>query len=256
MRTTKTIATISFNTREYLELKLRELTNAKRLSFWAFVCHKPEDDEGGKKEHFHVFVEPSKMIQTDDLKEALKEFDPEKPDKPKGCISFRFSKFDDWYMYVLHDVRYLAQKGQLRKFHYVHDDIVTSDPDELLFRSRSIDLISLSPYADMIDAQSHGISWAEYFRRGTVPLQQLAQWEKAWNLLITNNVTFRNGRPGHPNDIDPDTGEMIGDPDPVPGASNSSSDDVSTLEWYDVHPDDDLRSLDPETGLPFDFKEV
>lgn len=220
MRTTKPISTISFNSPSYLSLKLTELLKAGRISFWAYVVHKPEDDEGGKKEHCHVYIEPSKMLQTDDLKSELREFDPSNPDKPKGCISFNSSKFDPWYLYVLHDKRYLASKGQSRKFHYSHDDIITSDFDDLLFKSKSIDMLGLSPYADMIDAQARGVTWAEYFSRGTVPITQVVSFERAWWLLLSQH-TDRYGRPNHPMDVpsdvhscdthyvDPETGEVI-----------------------------------------------
>lgn len=200
MRTSKPITTISFNTPAFLRQKLEELQKAGKLSFWAFITHKPEDDEGGKKEHIHLYVEPSKMIQTDDLKEELKELDPANPSKPRGCISWNSSKFDPWYLYALHDKRYLASKSQSRRFHYQHDDIASSDPDDLQFKARSIDLVSLSPYADMEDAQSHGISWAEYFLRGTVPLPQVNLFERAWNLLAQAK-TERAGREGHANDL-------------------------------------------------------
>lgn len=216
MRTTKPISTISFNSPSYLKLKLDELLNAGRISFWAFIVHKPEDDEGGKKEHCHVYVEPAKMLQTDDIKAQLKEFDPEHPDKPKGCISFNSSKFDPWYLYALHEKRYLASKGQARRFHYVHDDICSSDPDDLTFKSRCIDLLSLSPYADMEDAQSQGLTWSEYFSRGTVPIPQVGNFERAWCALLEAR-TNRADREGHPNDteerigIDQSTGEAFED---------------------------------------------
>lgn len=207
MRTTKPISTISFNTPGYLRLKLDELVRAGRLSYWAYIVHKPEDDEGGAKEHCHVYVEPSKMIQTDDLKAELREYDPEHPDKPKGCLTWVSSRFDPWYLYALHDKRYLASKGQARRYHYTHDDIVTSDPDDLLCKARSIDMVSMSPYADMENAQRHGVSWAEYFARGTVPLQQVALYERAWSLLEQVR-TYRADHEGHPMDVDPDTGEV------------------------------------------------
>lgn len=208
MRTTKPIATISFNTPEYLALKLRELQKAGRVSFWAFVVHEPEDDEGGTKQHAHVYLEPSKMLQTDDLREALKEFDPTKPDKPRGCLTFVSSKFDPWYMYALHDKRYLASKGEARRYHYAHEDIVTSDEDDLLYKARMIDLLALSPYADMEEAQAHGITFAEYFRRGTIPIQQVGMWQQAWTLLATT-ATDRGGRRGHAMAVDPETGELL-----------------------------------------------
>jgi hypothetical protein len=130
---------------------------------------------------------------------------------------FNSSRFDPWYLYALHDKRYLASKGQARRFHYLHEDIVTSDEDELLCLARSIDLVSLSPYADMEDAQRQGISWAEYFSRGTVPLAQVGLFERAWCLLWEAR-TERSDREAHPMDVDPDTGELFDpvDPDDTP----------------------------------------
>ena len=213
MRTSKPIATISFNTLSFLEQKLTELTKAGKLSFWAFISHLPEDDEAGNKSHCHLYIEPSKMIQTDDLRAEFKEFDPTNP-KPLGCISFRSSKFDDWYMYGLHDEKYLASKGESRRYHYRHDDFRTSDEDDLLFKSRCIDLTALTPYADMQEAQSRGLSWAEYFMRGRIPIQQIAHFQKAWDMLITVH-TIRGDYVPHPDDaypnavIDTETGAVI-----------------------------------------------
>lgn len=222
VKTTKPVATISFNSPEYLRQTLNDLVEGGRISFWAFIVHQPEDDEGGTKEHAHVYVEPAKMMQTDDLRQALREYDPAKPDKPRGTLTWGSSKFGDWYMYGLHDKRYLASKGQARKYHYGHDQIQTSDPDDLLCKSRQIDLLGLSPYADMQDAVEHGITWKEYFARGTVPLPQLKAFEYAFNLLSAN-YTYRAAHPGHPDDvtdefrqmeqahqmeIDPETGEV------------------------------------------------
>ena len=210
MRTTRPIATISFNSPRFLATKLDELLRAGRISFWAFCPHKPEDDEAGKKDHCHVYVEPSKMLQSDDLKAELKEFDPEHPDKPKGCLTFGLSKYADWYLYAIHDKRYLASKGESRRYHYSHDDVWSSDPDDLLFKTRTIDLLSLSPYEDIIDAQKQGLTWSEYFRRGTVPLPQIMLFQRAWELL-QQPFTDRGGRSGHPDHIDPVTGEILDD---------------------------------------------
>lgn len=201
VRTTKPISTISFNSVEYLKTKLDELINAKRISFYSFIEHKPEDDEGGKKYHIHLYIEPSKMLQTDDIKDELKEFDTKNPGKPLGCISFNSSKFADWYLYSLHDKRYLASKGQSRVYHYLHKEMFTSDDDDLLFKSKSIDLLSLSPYEDMLDAIGLGLSFEEYFRRGTIPLPQLALFQKAWYLL-KDSLTYRNNNENHPMDLD------------------------------------------------------
>lgn len=212
MRTTKPISTISFNSEDFLKLKLNELQRAGRISFWAYVMHQPEDDEGGKKVHAHVFVEPSKMLQTDDLKLELMEYDPQCPTKPLGCISWHSSKFDPWYMYAIHDRRYLASKGQSRRYQYRADNVVSSDDDELVFRTKSIDLLALSPYEDMIDAQRQGLTWPEYFQRGTVPLPQVKLFAEAWNLLLCRGTDRGSDGSTHPDEaysVNPDTGELI-----------------------------------------------
>lgn len=188
MKTSKPISTISFNTVSFLTLKLKELKEGGIISFWCFVQHMPEDDEGGKKEHCHVYIEPSKMVQTDDLKKELLELDPSKPDKPLGCLSFSSSKFGPWYLYGLHEKRYLASKGQSRRFHYSFDDFVSSDEDDFLCKTRQIDMLELSPYADMEEAQREGLTFAEYFARGTIPLPQLLLFERAWNFLLATKT--------------------------------------------------------------------
>lgn len=209
MRTTKPIATISYNSPAFLALKLDELLRAGKLSFWAFIQHEPEDDEAGNKLHCHMYAEPARLIQTDDIRAALREFDPFHPDKPLGTITWRSSKFDDWYLYGLHDPKYLALKGQSRRFSYDHADFITSDPDDLLYKARSINLLALTPYEHMLSAQRDGLTWSEYVRRGSVPIQQISLFEKAWFTLL-NQGTNRNGRPGHePHELTPEVTETL-----------------------------------------------
>lgn len=204
MKTTKPISTISFNTENFLHDKLTELTRAGIVSFWAYVTHQPEPDEGdegGKKMHYHVYIEPSKSIQTDDIREQFRELDPCKPDKPLGCLKFVRSKFDDWYMYGLHDAKYLASKGQSRTLHYTSSDFISSDDGDFLYMVRSIDMLSLSPYDAMVDAISQGLTFDQFFARGTVSPMQIRNMQLAWSLLIQNK-TNRNNRVRHVNNFD------------------------------------------------------
>lgn len=230
MRTTKPISTISFNTPAYLNLKLTELTKAGKISFWAYILHYPEDDEGGKKQHLHVYIEPSKLVQTDDIREYLKEYDPDHPETPKGSISFQTSNFGNWYMYSLHDSRYLSSKGQSRRYHYKHSDMVTSDKDDLNYKAKMIDLLSLSPYAAMQEAIENGVTMSEYFARGTIPMQQVAQFQRAWQLLADNR-TERNGRPGHESEYHV-SGENI--------VNKTTGEVNSTPQWEIVTDDEEI----------------
>ena len=203
MKTRMPVSTISFNSAPFLALKLRELTRSKLLEFWFFVVHKPEDDEGGKKQHIHLYAVPAKTIQTEDLRTEFLEPDPSGSEKPLGCLPFKSSKFADAYLYFLHNKAYLASKGQTRKFHYAHNEIITSDSDFLLAEARSIDMLSVSPYADMMDAIEHGISWEEYFSRGLIPIPQIKNFRDAFLFLSEyRDRTFRNGRDGHSDSAD------------------------------------------------------
>lgn len=195
MRTTKPISTISYNTPAFLELKLNELITSGKIQFWAFIKHKPEDDEAGKKEHIHVYIEPAKMLQTVELQPFFKQF-IDFDIKPLGCIPFISSKFDPWCLYALHDKRYLASKGQSRKYHYKYTELYSSDEDALRFKFRMIDQLSLSPYADIEDAICQGLTFDEYFARGTIPLPQINLYKSAWDYL-TSYHTNRNGRSDH-----------------------------------------------------------
>lgn len=201
MRTTKPIATISFNTPDYLRLKLEELRKAKLISVWHFIEHLPEDDEGGNKKHIHLYIVPSKLIQTDDLTEHFLEYDPAKPDKPKKCLLFRTSKFGDWYMYAIHDKAYLAAKGQSRRYHYSYDDIMTSDDDELYRSVREIDLSHLTPLREIMQAVEDGLSFSEYLKQGRVPITQIYAYQRAYE-LFTLDETYRKDRVTHSPDDD------------------------------------------------------
>ena len=95
----------------------------------------------------------------------------------------RTSKFADWYLYGIHDKSYLASKGQARLYHYRMESIVSYNTDALLQSVREIDLTSLTPLKAMLDAQAHGMTYAEYFCSGAVPIQQITQFKQAWDLL-------------------------------------------------------------------------
>lgn len=245
MRTTKPISTISFNSANFLELKLNELLKAGRISFWAFIPHLPEDDEAGNKEHHHVYIEPAKMLQTDDIRAELREYDPTHPDKPKGTLTFKSSNFDHWYLYGLHDKKYLASKGQSRKYHYSHSQMISSDADDLLCKARCIDMMSLTPYADIEDAIHNGISFQEYFRRGTIPLPQLALWQRAWDLL-SRAMTERGAYKPHWI-LDPETGEVIDPTKPKESPQTPSETPLPKTKSADV-----LR-YEVVTGQPWPY---
>ena len=215
MKTRLPFSTISFNTPEFLPQQLNELRNAKILTEWFFISPKAEDDEAGSREHHHVYFIPSKGIQTDDVRQELKEFDPQNPDKPRGCLIMRSSKFGNWYLYALHDPDYLASKGECRKFRYKREDIRASDNDVLNELIYEIDVVGeLGAFKGMSDAKKRGMTFQEYFNLGRVAPQQVRAYQAAWE-MIESSMTDRGNHLAHAIQTDdgewinPTTGEVI-----------------------------------------------
>lgn len=146
MNTISTISSVSFNTPEFFELKIKELTKEdSRILDWAhWIIHQPDSDQ--TKPHIHFVVKPSHRIDTNALRNAFKE--PVTPSrlaeiaelrmltaddaKPLGCLPFqKTSSMTDWLLYAIHDEGYLFKKGQHRKTHYSRDAVKSTDPDFL-----------------------------------------------------------------------------------------------------------------------------
>lgn len=106
MATQKPISTISYNTEAFLKEHLDAWVDAHIIQAYQYICHVGED---GDKDHIHVRIEPNKKLDPMDLTETLKEYTREH-EKPLGVRPWRFSKEEDWYLYVVHDEEYLKQK--------------------------------------------------------------------------------------------------------------------------------------------------
>ena len=196
MKTSKPVSTISYNTADFLYLKLKELRKNKVFEFWAFIEHNPEPDEimdeAGKKKHFHVFAIPAKMIQTEDIREEFVEPDFEFG-KPRKTLMWVKSNFTDWYFYAIHDQAYLAKKHQRRVEHYSHSEIMASDPEDLnLLATKAIEEYDLGAYVKVAQYIKQGATFAEMAVQENLPVTQLYAWQNAWDMLIKNGV-YRNG---------------------------------------------------------------
>ena len=127
MRTSKPIATISYNSQDFLVHQLEELIKNHKVSDYLFINHFAEEDE--KKNHIHLWIKPNKLLDTMDVQKYLTEYDPKNPTKPLKCIDFHISKVDDFILYSQHYAPYLASKGESREYHYTKDDFVYYDED-------------------------------------------------------------------------------------------------------------------------------
>lgn len=182
MRTSKPIAGISYNSDEFLLGKLEELRKQGKIEFACFINHKAE--EGEKKDHKHLYIEPAKLIQTLDIEDFMKEFDPEHPDKPLGCVQLKVSKFDDWYMYCLHDQRYLHEKGLERVYSYDPSDFICTDRDAMNILVGNVrDARKGKLETRLYDLCAAGMQWGAVVSSGLVPINRMHGAKLYWDAI-------------------------------------------------------------------------
>ncbi len=194
MRTCKPFSTISYNSDAFLESKCKELIQNGILDFVVWITHAPEEDE--LKEHKHIYFRPASSIDTARIKLFLEEPDPKMPDKPLGCTIFKSSRFDDWYLYAIHDKAYLASKGQTRKYHYVLEQFSCSDWDFFREEINCIDRSKFVGIQRLVDAVDDGLSFNYMVRMGMVPVQLISQYKQAYDAICSTAVN-RAGRETH-----------------------------------------------------------
>jgi hypothetical protein len=208
MRTSKPFSLISYNTKEFLIEKLNELVEYGLVQFWAFIEHLPEEDE--KKAHKHLYIIPQKLIDTQRIEKALQEIDlNDLTAKPLGAIFPQSSKFDDWYLYGLHDKKYLAYKGQKRKYHYNDSAFVVSCQDTFQELKNLIDYTEINRLSLIIEKAENGESLSDIIKTTNIPLQLIGQVKQLYNIIISPIDLYRNNRETHTPKIDIQTGEIL-----------------------------------------------
>ena len=207
MRTSKPFSMISYNTQDFLRDKLNELVEGGLVQFWAFIEHLPEEDE--KKAHKHLYIIPQKLIDTQRIEKALQEIDlTDITAKPLGAIFPQSSKFADWYLYGLHDKKYLAYKGQKRKYHYNDNAFVVSCQDTFQELKNLIDYTEINRLSLILEKAENGESLASIIKTSNIPLQLIGQVRQLYDIIVGPFETYRNGRASHQK-VDPETGEII-----------------------------------------------
>ena len=192
MKTSKPFSTISWNSFDYLKNKLDALIERDIFSFYTFIKHYPEDDQ--EKEHFHILIIPNGQYQTDQLKPYLNEIDPTNI-KPLSILPCTSSKFGDWYLYNLHDIAYLASKGQVRNIHYSHEDFITSSAEYLREEVGKIDFSKYKRSKELYDMIKQGATIDELLERGQVPIPQFNAFKAFYDTVKYGEQTvFRNNR--------------------------------------------------------------
>lgn len=194
MNTSKSISTISYNSEDFLLLKLKELYNNRMISDYMYILHSPEDDE--LKFHIHLWIQPNKKIDTVELQEMFKEVDPNNP-KPLGCIDFRKSDIDNWILYNQHFRPYLVSKLEDRKKYYQKEDFRFFDEDT--FNYNYLHAFKSSDWAKQTQINTllsdSDFAPADLILNGVLPLQNANSLLSLVRLQQQGyGETLRNGR--------------------------------------------------------------
>lgn len=195
MQTIRVISNISYNTIEHFEIKIAELVS-RRIIDWAYwVFHLADEDE--LKEHIHFVLKPSKRLETADLRDFFKEFDPTH-EKPRTCTA-RWqptNSMDDWLLYAKHDPAYLASKGQYRRHHYKWEDIKATDEDALHADIAAIDMRKYLILDWLEDAARSQTPFFVLVQQGLIPIAQRSQFEFQYNALARAIENEKQGKTG------------------------------------------------------------
>lgn len=210
MRTAKPVATVSYNSPEFLKSKLEELIRNRKISDYMFIEHEPESDES--KRHIHLFIVPNTLIDTMDLQDFLKE-PCNNSKKPLGCIDFRKSQDDDWILYCEHYLPYLASKCQSREWVYEKEQFMFHDEDT--FNRKYLHAHKASAWAQRNQIlemlKSNELTPTDLINNGTIPLNLAGQLNayKYMQRTYGTKMVDRNGGESHSPKEKEDNGEKM-----------------------------------------------
>lgn len=184
MQTIKIISNVSYNSDEFFEATVKRLEANGVIDWCYWIRHDADTDE--TKPHIHFVLKPSARLDTQKLREQFKEIDLSHPTEPLCCTKRWFStnSMEDWLLYGVHDVAYLASKGQTRKHHYGFEDIKSTDPDGLRQDWNMIDRSKYDRLQILFEAAQRQIPFGLLVQMGRVPIPQRAQWEMQYNSLL------------------------------------------------------------------------
>lgn len=182
--TSKPISTIAYNTEEFLRTTLDRLVKNEVLEFYVYIKHKGEglNEEGQpKKDHWHIYAEPSKMIN---IKNFMKEFTEEDPnnDEPIKLNEIRKSKFSDWYLYCLHDEKYLYKKN-LKRVYYNYNPKEMQTNDVNMLNDKVEEIPTTDIFEQMEEFQAQKRSFREFVRVKGVHPMQVRGYKEMWYLV-------------------------------------------------------------------------
>lgn len=192
MITSKAITTISYNTENYLTGVLRRLEKNKIIQFRYYIKHNAEIEE--LKDHIHVYIEPNKRLDSEELRDEFKEKDLSCPsDKPLGVMPFQVcNSFSDFYYYSIHDKHYLASIGENREFNYSLENIICSDIDYLKEKINRMPVPKTMQTIGLYFRARRGEDLTALFIEYRIPMKDRSMYRRSLKEAINEGMSFND----------------------------------------------------------------
>lgn len=183
MLTNYPIGFISYNSHDFLKFALEQLINDgifKRCACWY------HESLGKEKDHFHVYAEPAKKIDTECLQDKFIELLEDGTQNSVAILPRCKSDWNNAYLYGIHDIDYLAFKGLEREQVNIKSDLhiylgdFTCDfvqADHFRFK------YCLAPYQRLKELVMQGKSLEEVYIILRTPFSQLSTVRRAYKSI-------------------------------------------------------------------------
>ena len=180
MSVTSPFGFISYNSRDFLQRTLQTFINDGKFIRCACWYH---ESTGTEKNHFHCWVEPAVPIEVTTLAENFVELDEEGNQQSIAIRPRCRSKWNDAYLYGIHDSDYLASKGLIRELvniktdmHIYLGDFKADIAEAEFYLNKSC----LAPYARLKKLVCEGKTLEEVYILLRIPFAQLGSVRTAY----------------------------------------------------------------------------
>ena len=166
------VSFISYNSPEFLERQMNELTKAGKIDFYWFAPHKGEIDETKNKrdkDHIHLYLHANGKFDSIKFQNFMKEIEPGKK-IPRNCIlpwKLKEKKeiLDAELLYSYHNPAECKRRGEKKEFYYTPDIIITNNREQLDYMLQNA-VVPYSPYDELEKTIKKGGSELELIKKG------------------------------------------------------------------------------------------
>lgn len=193
MKTSVPISLISYNTEDFLKLKLDDMIENQIIFNYVYIKH--DADVDALKDHIHLTIFPTDRIDTLQLKSYFSE--PCDDIKPLGIspVINKCSNTDTMFLYYIHDEKFLNSVNEVRNiYNYPIECLHYSDVDHFTSIMNNafkfLDNISIKVSTkQIIEAIDGGISYKDFLKKYNPPTNQIQSIKVLYDSFIRSDIS-------------------------------------------------------------------